>query len=110
VHEDLFDPGRWGAGGRVPFWCGDDGTDGRREARAYFENNWGLARPETVGEIDYLVHSPAWALGFQKLAQERGVLCYVEYPEHPTEKYKDIWDFLIQQMKAPVQQPERSSP
>ena len=36
----------------------------------YFENNWGLTQPETVGEMDYKVHSPAWALGFQKLAQQ----------------------------------------
>jgi len=76
----------------------------------YFENNWGLTRPEAVGEMDYLVHSPAWALGFQKLAQERGVACYVKYPDHPTETYNDIWDFLIQQMRAPARSPERSSP
>jgi hypothetical protein len=66
----------------------------------YFENNWGLTRPETVKEMDYKVHSPAWALGFQKLAHKEGVVCHVKYPGHPTEKYQDIWDFIVQELKA----------
>jgi hypothetical protein len=66
----------------------------------YFENNWGLTKPDDVKEMDYLVHSPHWGLGFQKIAQERGVTCYVKFPGHPSEKYKDIWDFLIQQLGA----------
>jgi hypothetical protein len=65
----------------------------------YFENNWGLNQPEGVAKMDYLVHSPRWALGFQKIAQERGVMCYVKYPDHPTEKFADIWDFLARQGK-----------
>jgi len=65
----------------------------------YFENNWGLTQPDGVGKMDYLVHSPRWGLGFQKLAEERGVTCYVKYPEHPTEKFADIWDFLARQGK-----------
>jgi acetyl esterase/lipase len=67
----------------------------------YFENEWGLTRPESVTEVNYKVHSPAWAVGFQKLAEAKGVTCYVKYPDHPTEKYKDIWDFLVQEMKSP---------
>ena len=67
----------------------------------YFENNWGLTRPESVAEMDYLVHSPAWALGFQRLAREAGVPCFVKYPGHPTEKYEDLWDFLVRELKAP---------
>lgn len=66
----------------------------------YFENNWGLTRPDDVGEMDYLVHSPVWALGFQKLAQERGVTCYVKFPGHPSEKHSDIWDFLVKELQA----------
>ncbi len=66
----------------------------------YFENNWGLTRPEKVQENDYKVHSPAWALGFQKLAENKGVVCHVKYPEHPTAKYQDIWDFVVQELKA----------
>lgn len=66
----------------------------------YFENNWGLTRPESVAEMDYLVHSPAWALGFQGLAREAGVACFVKYPGHPSEKYDDIWDFLVRELKA----------
>jgi acetyl esterase/lipase len=69
-------------------------------APIFFENNWGLTKPDKVQEGDYRVHSPAWGLGFQKLAQERGVTCYVKYPDHPSAKYADMWDFLLQQVKA----------
>jgi len=65
----------------------------------YFENNWGLTHPDGVGKMDYLVHSPRWALGFQKIATERGVICYVKYPDHPSDKFADIWDFLAKQGK-----------
>jgi acetyl esterase/lipase len=68
----------------------------------YFENNWGLTRPDGVGEMDYKVHSPAWGLGFQKLAEKAGVVCHVKYPDHPTDKYKDIWDFVVQELTAPA--------
>ena len=63
----------------------------------YFENNWGLVQPDGVTKMDYLVHSPRWGLGFQKLAEELGTTCYVKYPGHPTEKYADIWDFFSKQ-------------
>jgi hypothetical protein len=64
----------------------------------YFENNWGLTNPMGVGEVDYKVHSPAWSLGFQKLAEQAGVVCHVKYPDHPTEKYEDIWDFVVKEL------------
>ncbi len=69
-------------------------------APIYFENNWGLTRPESVTEMDYLVHSPAWGLGFQKLAAAKGVTCFVKYPGHPTDKYTDMWDFLLRELGA----------
>jgi hypothetical protein len=53
-----------------------------------------------VYELDFLVHSPAWALGFRELAHEAGVACHVKYPGHPTEKYQDIWDFVVQELDA----------
>ncbi len=68
-------------------------------APIYFENNWGLTQPENVTEMDYKVHSPAWGLGFQALAQKAGVVCHVKYPDHPTEGYKDVWDFVVQELK-----------
>jgi len=71
-------------------------------APIYFENNWGLIRPENVREMDYKVHSPAFSLGFQKLAQQAGVECYAKFPDHPTERYKDIWDFIVQQLQQPA--------
>lgn len=66
----------------------------------YFENNWGLTQPENVTLTDYRVHSPAWALGFQKVAQARGATVYVRFPDHPSEKYADMWSFLLEQLGA----------
>lgn len=68
-------------------------------APMYFENEWGLTRPKDITESNYTVHSPAWAVGFQKLALAAGATCHVKYPDHPTEKYQDIWDFLAQELK-----------
>ena len=39
-----------------------------------------MPRSKRVGEMDYLVHSPRWGIGFQKTAQERGAKCYLEVP------------------------------
>lgn len=66
----------------------------------YFEYDWGLTRPADIKEMDYLVHSPRWGLGFQELAREHGVACYVRFPGHPSAKYKDMWDFLVKQLTA----------
>lgn len=68
-------------------------------APIYFENEWGLAKPDSVTQANYDVHSPAWGIGFQKLALAAGARCYVKYPEHPTDGYKDIWDFIVQELK-----------
>jgi acetyl esterase/lipase len=68
----------------------------------YFENEWGLTQPEKITEANYKVHSPAWAVGFQKLADKAGVVCHVKFPDHPTEKYQDIWDFIVKELKAPA--------
>lgn len=67
----------------------------------YFENEWGLTQPDGITETNYKVHSPAWAIGFQKLAEKAGVVCHVKYPGHPTQEYQDIWDFAVQELKAP---------
>jgi hypothetical protein len=64
----------------------------------YFEYDWGLTKPDRVGEMDYLVHSPRWGLGFQKVAQEHGATCYLRFPGHPSEKYADMWDFLLREL------------
>lgn len=68
-------------------------------APIYFENNWGLTQPEKVTEMDYKVHSPAWGVGYQKLAQKAGVTCYLKYPDHPTEGFVDIWDFIAKTLR-----------
>ncbi|HVX12986.1 MAG TPA: alpha/beta hydrolase [Pirellulales bacterium] len=66
----------------------------------YFENEWGLTKPDDVEEVNYLVHSPRWALGFQKIARERGVTCYAKFLDHPTDDYADMWDFLLRRLGA----------
>jgi hypothetical protein len=66
----------------------------------YFEYNWGLTKPDDIQQTNYRVHSPAWGLGFQKLAKEHDVTCYVKFPDHPSEKYADIWDFLVEELGA----------
>ena len=68
----------------------------------YFENNWGLTQPADVTEPDYKVHSPAWSLGFQKLAQQAGATCLVKYPDHPTDGYNDVWDFIDRELLRTV--------
>jgi acetyl esterase/lipase len=70
----------------------------RGSAPIYFENNWGMAQPAGVAEGDYKVHSPAWGLGFKRMADKAGVTCLVKYPDHPTEGYDDIWDFIVKNL------------
>jgi acetyl esterase/lipase len=70
----------------------------RGQPPLYFENEWGLTQPEGITEINYKVHSPAWGVGFQKLAHEAGVECYHKYLGKPSEKYQDIWDFIVQKL------------
>ncbi|HEY3900907.1 MAG TPA: alpha/beta hydrolase [Chthoniobacter sp.] len=53
------------------------------------------AEPVKMGD---LVHSPKWGLGFQKLCAGQGVPCYIKYGGHPSEKYRDVNDFLFQQV------------
>lgn len=72
----------------------------RGAAPIYFENEWGLTKPADITEANYTVHSPAWGLGFQKLAQAAGATCYVKFPGHDTEGYADIWDFIARSLKA----------
>jgi hypothetical protein len=71
-------------------------------APIYFENEWGMTQPENFTEANYKVHSPAWGMGFHKLAEAAGATVYNKYPDHPTEKYKDIWDFIVQSLTAPA--------
>lgn len=69
-------------------------------APMYFENEWGLDKPADITQNNYDVHSPAWAVGFQKLALAAGATCHVKYPGHPTEGYDDIWNFIVKQLTA----------
>lgn len=57
-----------------------------------------LPKPDEHPTIGQLVHSPLWGVGFQKLAQERGVTCYLEFPGHPCEKYKNADLFLFTEL------------
>ncbi len=60
----------------------------------------GLTKPADVKEMPYLVHSPRWGLGFLKTAQERGATCYLRFPGHPSEKFTDMWDFMVRELGA----------
>ena len=71
-------------------------------APIYFENEWGLTQPEKITVDNYKVHSPAWAVGFQKLALAARVDCQIKYPGHPTDGYADIWDFIVKKLTAPA--------
>lgn len=77
-----------------------DALVNKDSAPIYFENEWGLTKPDDVTQVNYDVHSPRWGLGFQKIAQDRGATCYVKYLGKPTEKYADIWDFILQELRA----------
>jgi acetyl esterase/lipase len=63
----------------------------------YFANGLALPGPAPA-KSEYLTHCPLWGIGFQKLAQEKGVECYLQYPGHPAEKYHGMADFLLQQL------------
>lgn len=70
----------------------------KNAAPMYFENEWGMTKPADITQNNYDVHSPAWAVGFQKLALAAGATCYVKYPDHPTDTYSDIWNFIVKQL------------
>ncbi len=74
-------------------------------APMYFENEWGMTKPDDITQGNYDVHCPAWALGFQKLALAAGATCHVKYPGHPTEGYDDIWNFIVKQLTAKTTAP-----
>lgn len=59
----------------------------------------------TITPGNYDVHSPAWAVCFQKLALATGANCHVKYPGHPTEGYDDIWNFIVKQLTAKTPAP-----
>lgn len=66
----------------------------------YLQFSFGLTKPADVKEEPYFIHSPKWGLGFQKVAREQGAICYLKFPEHPSEKYTDLWDFMVAQLTA----------
>ena len=61
----------------------------------YFFNNEGLTQPANADPMGFKVHSPAWGLGFQRLALERGdPNVYVQYPGHNVDKMTSFTDFI----------------
>jgi hypothetical protein len=61
----------------------------------YFFNNDGLTRPAKINEMVYKVHSPAWGLGFQRLALERGnPNVYVQFPGHNVKQFPSFPEFI----------------
>ena len=77
-----------------------DALVGKDSPPIYFEYTLGLVKPADVKEMPYLVHSPRWGLGFQKMARDRGAVCYLSFPGHPSEKFADMWDFMVRELGA----------
>jgi hypothetical protein len=59
----------------------------------------GVTKLDGKKMMEYLVHDPRWALGFQKLAESRGATVYVDYPGHPCPQFQNSTDFIIKQLK-----------
>lgn len=72
----------------------------KNAAPMYFENEWGMTKPEDITQGNYDVHCPAWAVGFQKLALAAGATCHVKYPGQPTEGYDNIWNLIVKQLTS----------
>jgi acetyl esterase/lipase len=71
-------------------------------APMFFENEWGLTKPDDITQANYDTHSPRWALGFQELSLAAGATCFVKYPGHPAdEAAQDIWDFVAKRLSKP---------
>ena len=69
-------------------------------APMFFENEWGLTKPDDITQNNYDVHSPRWALGFQALAADAGAKCAAKFPGHPADDVaKDIWDFVAKNLR-----------
>lgn len=64
----------------------------------YFSYGQTLPAPGMTPTSGELVHSPLWAIGFMKVAQDLGVPCYLQYPGHPAGKYNGDADFVMQQL------------
>ena len=77
-----------------------DALVGKDSPPIYFEYDLGLDKPDSVKEMPYLVYSPRWGLGFQKMARDRGATCYLRFPGQPSEKFSDMWDFLVRELGA----------
>ncbi len=60
---------------------------------------YGASLDEPKKDHMYYVHSPAFGVGFQKLAREKGVVCYLSMKGHPAEGFNgDMVDFIIQNL------------
>jgi hypothetical protein len=64
----------------------------------FFDYHWGLTKPADAKLMPYLIHSPRWGLGFQKLAESRGATVYVNFPGHPVPGYSGLADFLVKEL------------
>ena len=64
----------------------------------YFSYTEGLPVTGVATPPFKLIHSPLWAIGFQKLAEKQGVTCYLSYPGHPSEPYPNMVRFLLHQL------------
>jgi acetyl esterase/lipase len=63
---------------------------------------YGHSLDEVKKDDNYYIHSPEWGVGFQKLAQEKGAVCLLQYKGQPAKGYenRDRFDFLMHYLKA----------
>ncbi|MDD5261062.1 MAG: alpha/beta hydrolase [Methylacidiphilales bacterium] len=62
-----------------------------------------LNKPEKEKDQNFYIHSPAFGVGFQKLAREKGVECHIAWKNHPAEGFNgDMADFNIRHLTQKV--------
>ena len=68
----------------------------------FIENEWGLTKPDDpkITQANYQTHSPLWGIGLKQYVEKFGVTCYQKYLGHPSEKYQDIWNFLVKKLQT----------
>lgn len=47
---------------------------------------------------NFYVHSPNFGTEFKKLADSKGVECYVQHPDHDVHEYVDQYDFVLEKL------------
>ena len=61
----------------------------------------GIWRPsKRVPGLKHFLPAGIAVVGVEMRTLTAGVVCHVKFPDHPTGRYKDIWDFLVQELRS----------